>query len=611
MKLRLLNEDIYYVIFKELDGRSDVSTCMRSSRAFYAIGASRLLRMGVYIYSDDELVSFCGFMKRNFLDVHQDASQLRELTLSFNWNRDEPDSDNSEDGIETGEDDIDTDECKFWGVKGAAEYDEANCDEDGTDSDEDGLSDCEDMETLRGAPLLVSVLPCLTNLRCLAMEHCEPLLKYDDRLIAAFAALTTLRELHITGFGLRTYDFITNLRSGLTQVDIDCGYTVDKLPITPRDGSGMVDPLHMLYRHRHTLEDVTIHLGDVTVWLLQQAPRSDRYEFAHVHTLSLSRCRVLERKTITNAFPNISAFDAFELETSNFGFPKGTRLSVEWVRNHNRFDLKQWKELEYVYADVTSVYMLALKCSVGRLDVVCLDHEWASLHRLLAVLADIRPARLVLQVGYWETPHAHHTPALTPEVLGQFLAGMQEPVVSKITHFGLDVGLAKHREPFRRKVRVPTASRSCLLTRLFHRPGRDQAAAVQPAARPRLLVQAPLRRGPARGGLPLRHVRGCSLHLNGLPEREAFVVGGPARLRGAVSGDAVISHHGPSHVRARYSGRRRWAARGAHDRPGGGRAAHGRRRDGAAPPIKGYVAVRRGARERELERDGTLSGVRC
>ncbi|OJT13773.1 hypothetical protein TRAPUB_9683, partial [Trametes pubescens] len=243
MGVPALNEDIYYGILRELYGRSDVSAVMLASRTFYSIGVNRLLRMGVYIYSDDELVSFCSFMKCNFLDMNKVSNQLRELTISFDWNKDEPDSDDSDDdNRETDEDDSDygdSDEAS------ADEHEATSCDagndsdysdsdrtrsdkaygsEDEAESDEDDLQAYETREPLRGAPFLVPVLRCLTNLQVLTMEYCETLLKYDKRLIDAFSAFTTLQELHIVGFGLRTYCIVTNLRSDLLKVDIDCGY---------------------------------------------------------------------------------------------------------------------------------------------------------------------------------------------------------------------------------------------------------------------------------------------------------------------------------------------------------------------------------------------------
>ncbi len=214
----------------------------------------------------------------------------------------------------------------------------------------------------------------------------------------------------------------------------------------------MVDPLHMLRRYQDTLEDVAIHLGDVTGWLLRQEPRSDHYAFPHVHTLSLSRCRVIERRVIANTFPNISALDVFWLEPSSLMFPGGVRFSPDWVRSRNASDGSQWQELDYVYGDVLSLYTLALRCPIGRLDLVCVDHERDTLYRMLTVLTDIRPARFVLQVGYWEIRYTQNVPELTPERLVQYLAGVQE-----LTHFGLDVGLVNYREPFRRKVSIARA----------------------------------------------------------------------------------------------------------------------------------------------------------
>ncbi|KAL1943417.1 hypothetical protein VTO73DRAFT_4492 [Trametes versicolor] len=387
-----LPEDVHYIVLWELEDRSDVSALMRSSRSLYSLCINRLLKMGVCIDTDDELTSFCCFMKTNFLDVNRPCIELLDLIIDIDWH--------------------------------GNEY----------DSIEDELSDYGSIEDLQGAPLLVPVLGCLLNLRNLTIEACEALLKSEERLVSAFAALTTLRSLYVNGFGLHTYDFVNSLRSSLCKIHIDCAYQTMKFSVDhiTRD-LRLVDPLHLLRGHEETLEEAAIHVADVTPLNVLPTERV----FTRVHKLSLMRCRIVERRMVTHAFPGVRTLEVFWMEASTLG----AAVPMDVVRARNITDLEQWDHLEHVYADADSLFMLALNRKVGKLNVALWHFEGQVIVRLHTVLRDIQPSRVVLQWGFWADSIEGVSRDVSPEQLEQLLPGTQELFLDEITHLGLDVGL--------------------------------------------------------------------------------------------------------------------------------------------------------------------------
>lgn len=398
MALQVIAEDICYLVFKELDRRSDVSAFMRSSRLFYPIGVDRLLKMGVYIYTNKELVSFCQLMKRHFIDMHNPASQLKELTISIDW-------DDEEDAM---------------AVDDSFTY--------------------ESMQDLQDASLLVPVIGCLTDLQRLTIEFCETLLECDKRLIHAFAALTTLGELHVTGFGFLTYQVVAGLRSYLRKVYVDCGDEVAKQPTEDHNlqSTNLLSPVQMLRRHQGTLQEVIIHVANMTARLPKQRPQTDDDVFSQVHTLALKRCHVIEREVIMNAFPNVNKLELFWMEASNA--QEDPSMDMDEIRAMNLAYPKQWAPLDFVYADVDSLFTLGFKSRVGRLDVALWEFEDIDIEHLCTVLADVQPRRVVIQWGYWDA-FRELSSEFSPDRLGQLFAGVGERAISEITHFGLDVGL--------------------------------------------------------------------------------------------------------------------------------------------------------------------------
>lgn len=402
---------------------------MRSSRSFHPLGVTRLLKMGVYISTSKELVSFYQFMKRNFIDKRKTARQLTELTIAVDWDEDRRDA-----------------------------------------MAADMSSDCESMQDLPSrASLLIPVLGCVTNLQRLAIDFCEIFLECDDQLGHAIASLTTLRELHIKCHGICTYELVANLRSSLRKVHVDFG---DEVPNQPGEDHvpDLLDPLRMLLPHQGTLLEVTIHAADLAERLLTP----NGYIFPQVHTLVLKRCQVTAREVIMNAFPNVNRLELFCVEVGNG--QEDPPVDVDEVRAVNLAYPKQWAPLDFVYANVDSLFTLGFRSRVGRLDVALWEFKEVDIEHLRMVLADVQPRRLVVQWGYWDA-YLELSTEFSPERLGKLFVGVDERVINEITHFGLDLGLKNLTEdPALYKV---CASLSCRTHCTNHYSHNDKDAVAQ------------------------------------------------------------------------------------------------------------------------------------
>lgn len=402
MALPALPDDVFYMILEELEQQADVSAFMRSSWSFYALGINRLLAIGVSIRPGTKLISFCRFMKRTLLDVPvRDAKQVHNFTISFAAKR---------------------------GERYRGEQEQSSTEEH---------QDDHPIEALHAPLLLVPILKRLTTLQRLEISCCETLLERDERLVYAFAGLTTLQELHISDYGPLTENLITNLRSHLSEVYLDYTSRVNGTPIRHYDGLSLPDPLKMLRRHRDTLQQATIFLG----CLIKEALCTDDAVYSRLRTVALSRCQLFERKVVVNAFPNISALEAFWMEPRTVRSHPGDGPSVQEVRAVNASYAKQWERLDFVHADVETLYTLALKCPVRRLDVTFWEFDNEDIEYLCVTLPDVRPQCLILQWGYWDC-RERVSIDLSPELLLRLAdASLREPVISGITHFGLDISL--------------------------------------------------------------------------------------------------------------------------------------------------------------------------
>ncbi|KAI0659457.1 hypothetical protein C8Q70DRAFT_983760 [Cubamyces menziesii] len=342
------DDDIFLMIFDVLNDQRDVSAMMRTCWSVYHLGVRRLLSMGAEIINNNQLISFCHFMRRNIYNANR-LSMLR-LAIPLSSPMD-------------------------------------GCEDSGS---EDSASD-EGYEPLHGIPLLVHILPSLIGIRTLQINFCEGLLQCDDRLVDAFAALPSIHDLRIISFGLLSYDLLESIRSDIVHLCIECsgdehGYFV------PLD-SMLPDPLDLLSRHNDTLKDLCLSYVDLAADTVRPGPSTSVYP--HVRRLVLGAARFRELEILVNAFPNLRELDVTLCNILEF--------DPDCPRAENR-TVRCWDALEHVCGDVYNIYRIGLTCPVARLDIV-LDRPGEEREDLYEVLTDVQWSsslkRIVFRLGFY------------------------------------------------------------------------------------------------------------------------------------------------------------------------------------------------------------------
>ncbi|OJT07185.1 hypothetical protein TRAPUB_1957 [Trametes pubescens] len=335
--------------------------------------------MGVSIRTDKHLVSFCLFMRHNLPGC---AHYLTKLSICIP-------------------------RCIIDSNGGSA---------DGPD-------------TFKLCPLLVPILSQLSHLDDLSIDYCEELLESDERLLDTFSALKTVRTLRVTSFGFLTYDLVETIQSPLVNVHVDGACPAGE---TLTGGSHiMPNPLWMLNRHQATLEKVFIRYFDLRAEYVRSNPT--RSVFPRVSALALIECCVDERSVLVDAFPNLRYLE-FTGERTDAEGGNNPLLHIDEAYELNNPDLRCWAHLDHVYGDLDALYALGLRCSVTRLDVVCVMSE-DTIINMRIVIADVLPSRLIVHCGL---PGDRNESAIFYNELTYLLH--YEPDHT-ITHIGVDLGL--------------------------------------------------------------------------------------------------------------------------------------------------------------------------
>ncbi|KAH9886636.1 hypothetical protein C8Q73DRAFT_839773 [Cubamyces lactineus] len=382
-----LDADIFLLIFDTLNDQGDVSAMMHTSWFVYRLGVGRLLSMGAHITNDSKLVSFCHFVRRNNLHAYH---------LAWLW--------------------LDIPRFSLFG----------DCDDS---SSEDSVGD-EDYDRLHGIPLLVSILPSLVGIRTLQIDYCEGLLHCDDRLVDAFAALPSVRDLRVISFGLLSYDLISSIRSDIVILYMEC--SGDEHHLFPPMHRIFPDPLDLLSRHKDTLEDLWLCYVDLTAEIVHPGPSTSIYPNVRCLTLGATRFRELE--ILVNAFPNLRILDVTMCDVLEF--------DMDCPRARNRM-VPCWDALEHVCGDVHNIYRLGLTCPVARLDIV-LDNPAESREELYEALTDVQWSttlrRIVFRLGFYTLIAGHEFSddcCISASDISELLPPLA--TASSVTHLGLDL----------------------------------------------------------------------------------------------------------------------------------------------------------------------------
>ncbi|KAI0325966.1 hypothetical protein GY45DRAFT_1259900, partial [Cubamyces sp. BRFM 1775] len=378
-----LNDDVILRIFDTVQDPDDVSAMMRTCWSMYHLGVKRLVSMGAHITTDSTLIFFCHFMRRNRSVAHR----LTELWLDIPRDSVVDDDSSSEDSFR-----------------------DESCEE----------------PILRGAALLVHILPLLTGIRAIQFNFCEGFLQCDHRLVDAFAALPAVYDLRLGSFGLLTYELISSMRSNIALLFMEC--SVADRTLSPLDHRVLFDPLDLL----NTLEELRICFIDLTANTVRPGPSTSVYP--HVRLLSLAVGRFEELEILVNAFPNLRILDVtlcFHLD-----------VEVRSLRARNR-TVRCWDALEHVCGDICNLYILGLTCPVARVDIA-LDNPGMVREHLHEVLSDMQwsssTKRIFFRLGFYlliAGGKLRDDCAVTASDISHLLP--PHATTSGVTHLGLDL----------------------------------------------------------------------------------------------------------------------------------------------------------------------------
>ncbi|KAI0312553.1 hypothetical protein OF83DRAFT_1086937 [Amylostereum chailletii] len=243
--------------------------------------------------------------------------------------------------------------------------------------------------------LLLNVLRRLDHVDTLHLS--SGVVSEDPELGGAVAALDTVKSLKISlprGDRASSATFISKIRSPVATLDLSFV------------GSGrFVDPLPILAPLCATLQD--IHFSGVSM-------RSVGVAYPLATSLYVDTDVMSDVLPLVVSFPHLRRLTVI---VSQGIHAEDTR--VDAIRRDNQLaqDDDRWHRLEYLYADVLTLYLLGLTCKVTSMNVSslrCSPLEVARLHR---VLDDAQPSRLGIRTihdGFDSHQIARMIPPTTP-----------------------------------------------------------------------------------------------------------------------------------------------------------------------------------------------------
>ncbi|PSR73338.1 hypothetical protein PHLCEN_2v10803 [Hermanssonia centrifuga] len=212
------------------------------------------------------------------------------------------------------------------------------------------------------------------NLANLTLQHSDAFLKTDERVTLAFSALKSVKQLTIRDVTTTSTTMLDEMQSQVANATISF----------KNSNGAESDPISLLKRSCPSLETLSLWLPDIT---------SDDLESQNIYpnmkTLHLTNWLFIEIEPLIHAFPNLR-----DLSVSMQGFTDaGLEEPEDESRqiNEDAQSRRQWESLDHVRGDVINIYLLALKCDIGVLD---LEVNWeAEGEQIEAILADAHPTR--------------------------------------------------------------------------------------------------------------------------------------------------------------------------------------------------------------------------
>lgn len=285
----------------------------------------------------------------------------------------------------------------------------------------------------KASPQLLLSLPLMHNLASLSISESEFVFDDDFGLCGAFAALTSLRELHLPAAGERTVQFLQTSQSTFVTVNISFPPEYDEDGffdecITPMDAWPQYHPAVLLANSRLTLRDL-----ECERWYTHPEIMPDPgLVYSEMRRLRMASASMPLTLPFIRAYPNLTYLS---IHTGESDDGHCYASDVQRYTDHRRKNMLaqappgcSWAELGEYSGSLVDFYLLGLVCPIGRVELRALHRN----HRYMLgpALSCARPRRLVLHgwPGLLESP---------PDVF----AALQGEAGSRLEHLSLDARL--------------------------------------------------------------------------------------------------------------------------------------------------------------------------
>ncbi|TFK83388.1 hypothetical protein K466DRAFT_602910 [Polyporus arcularius HHB13444] len=220
----------------------------------------------------------------------------------------------------------------------------------------------------------------LMPLKHLHFDEAEDLLASDPGLVNAFAALTTVKKLHIANVGEHASDMLMEMKSSIVSAELSLSY--DRKWGLP-DDAYYSDPTYLMSASHATLEKLKASWATVVDAFCQ--PR-----YTSMRRLQLDFVDGPRTYDYVVPFPNLQYLTVSSYALK-FYKDENVLASADSLRRANQKEQEEhgsWRALIQVTGPLIDVYMLGLSCFVHTMDLVTTreseDHNVSMLESALA-----------------------------------------------------------------------------------------------------------------------------------------------------------------------------------------------------------------------------------
>lgn len=235
-----------------------------------------------------------------------------------------------------------------------------------------------------------------SNLTHLAIFNVEGLLAKEPQLSSAISAMKSIKLLHVTHIGRRSFAMISAMRSHLATADMN----IDKVgdihnPERPEE----TDFSHIVHHSRHTLKYLYLSRYGGNNVPLQLAGGAVDLVYPRLYHLDLEDPAPLRIADYVRAFPNLQSLITSRVNV----FRDLPRSKYETFRAGNKLwqlENGSWTSLQRIFGSVTGLYLMGLTCQVPSLNVTDREEdEVVNPDVLRDVLDDISPSFMRFKIS--------------------------------------------------------------------------------------------------------------------------------------------------------------------------------------------------------------------